>query len=239
MFSIVKLTVRTRTYSVSCFRQQSWQLWTGRRPSITQSNLQKPSVLTARFLKLKPGPRFSLKPQYKWDNVPASYEIVYESALKNYISSLYIGTALVGVSTSALVVLRWKQLLKNISYMDGIYLMGVSSLILLTLGIAYHFARTVIIRIYYNPDSGQFAAVRRTCLGRKRQILYYPREVKLKNVGKITNKDIKQSIDVKIQDKDYYLNADGFSSPIYYNAHIGADDGHQDLSKLFVSGPRF
>ena len=206
---------------------------------ITQSVLQKPFFLTARLLKVNSGAKLSLKPQYKWDRVPASYQIVYESGLKNYISTLYIAIALCGVSTSTLVLLRWQQLLKNVSYLDGLYFMGISSIVFLIFGIAYRFARTVIIRIYYNPDSGQFAAVRRTCFGRRKQIFYYPREVKLKHGENWTNQDLQQSVEVKIQEQDCYLSADGFSSPFYYNVHLGGDDGDRDFSKSFVSGPKF
>ena len=219
-------------YKLVLFLQISWQT--------KRSTLPNPLVFTRRLLRVKSSAKkTTLKPRHKWDRVPASCTMVYESGLKTYINGLYITVAFVSLSTTSLLAFRWQQLSNTISFWDCIYLAGTTSLILFSLAFAYRFARTVIIRIYHDPDSGQFIAVRRTCFGRLHQIGYYPREVQPKQSGKLTNQNVTESVDVKIKGQDYYLSASSFISPIYYNAHLGGDDGHRDLSKSFVSGPRF
>ncbi|GFR87326.1 hypothetical protein ElyMa_004220300 [Elysia marginata] len=245
MLSIGKLTMQTRAFCISCIghlHRQPLQLKAVKRPLIflqpKHPTVHKPLVST-RCLRVKPGANQSMKPQHKRDKMPASCILVYESGLKNYISTLYMAVAFLGVTTGTVVVLRWQHLLKNITYLDGVYLTFVLSLSLLVLAIAYRFARTVIIRIYNDTDSGQFVAVRRTCLGRLRQVVYNPSEVKLKEGGKFTNLDTKQSVEVNIQGQDYYLSASGFSAPVYYNVHLGDNDVPKDFSKSFVSDPKF
>ncbi|GFO11161.1 hypothetical protein PoB_003766600 [Plakobranchus ocellatus] len=196
-------------------------------------------ILPTRHLKVQPGARKTLKPKYKWDKVPATSTIVYESSLKNYIISLYVAVACGGIPVAAVLALRWQHMLEKLDWWDGAGLACVSSITLLALTLGYRFARTVIIRIYHDPASGQFLAVRRTCLGRLKQVIYYPQDVRVKTTGEKTIQNLQSFVDVVIHGQSYYLSADNFISPVYYNAHLGGEFGHGDLNKAFVSGPKF
>lgn len=176
---------------------------------------------------------------HKWDNVPGSYSLIYESGLKNYVYGLYTTVALFGVATGSLVAVKWQTFMEKITDLESLYPLGMMPISILVLAIVYRFARTVIIRIYHDTDSGQFVAIRRTCLGRLKQIVYKPQEVTVKQGGKLTNQDIAQTADIRINGRDYFISASGFRSPVFYNIHVSGDDLSHDVRKSFVSGPKF
>ncbi|CAG5121829.1 unnamed protein product [Candidula unifasciata] len=175
-------------------------------------------VITKRQIQFKPSER-KLPVQLSrnnWDKVPSDFELVYQNSLKNWIWGYYITQTVMVSGCCLFAFYELQDLLNTLSKRDLQLAFVCCSIFFLSFAFYNVFASRACIRIYYNSQTGQFVAVRRTFWGHLRKIFYTPSDVTVcdKNIG-----DAEAKIIIKVKGKKFNLLSDDFESPIFFNMH--------------------
>ncbi|XP_012940406.1 uncharacterized protein LOC106012328 [Aplysia californica] len=194
----------------------------------------QPLHLTRRHLQSRiagKGKR-SFVPKYKVDGISRDFRLIYESNLKNWITSFRLTVTLTGMISTGVIVFGLQTQPEKRTTGEIQTLCCAVALLFIIVIVTNVVARQFFTRIYYNPSSKCFIAVRRTSFGRLEQLKYTAKDVQSKFVE---GSDIHEGTQVTIMGRKCHLNASDFISPSFYNVHLGTN--HEEPQESYFKGP--
>ncbi|XP_013075826.2 uncharacterized protein LOC106062105 [Biomphalaria glabrata] len=162
----------------------------------------------------------SYKPCHSKDKVSQKFDLIYENSLKYFIVPCRLISTAASITTMGLAAYHGVQNHNSLQQWEKYTLAGLCCFSVLSILLVNKLTSYYITRIYYNQETDTFIGIIHSFFGTSRQLKYCSLDLKNMKLP-LKKSSIHLQSNFNANGKTYFVKANDFVMPKYYNWHLG------------------